>query len=485
MSINSFIQKVINRGPTQASLSIVMLVDGIYLSKVDEQDGVRTSFHEIEENNWEFALSSALKEMQCQDQSVTLTLGSHWYQSYQIDKPAIPQEEWPAALPFLLKDLITERATEIVADGVLLPGTNKVKAYVLSKFLIGLIKEVLAENNNTLLRILPEDEVWAKTRPDVPSFMLLHRSQNSDFKIGAYSEQSAVFQRTIRGINPPITGEDESTLQLDSLALELQRSMDYLASQLKQEQINKLFLCCDGEDFSQLQYALQERLNVTLEALLPLDISKSSGDILAEEALQLGIQGINLYPKFLQPKKELFTLDLVVFSWAVLLVLMLSIYSVYNYQNSKLSQQLTEVNQQVNQLTNELSVLNKKMKEHKASPAKLAAVERLKQEVKTKQDSLRVMGRFEEQDKVGFSGIMNGLASINRKDISLSAIYIEKGQMSIKGLAKSPEVIPSWVQQFKTEMNLIGRNFESLSIGRDENNVVTFSLYSTPKERIK
>lgn len=57
--------------------------------------------------------------------------------------------------------------------------------------------------------------------------------------------------------------------------------------------------------------------------------------------------------------------------------------------------------------------------------------------------------------------------------------------MSIKGLAKSPEVIPSWVQQFKTEMNLIGRNFESLSIGRDENNVVTFSLYSTPKERVK
>ena len=48
--------------------------------------------------------------------------------------------------------------------------------------------------------------------------------------------------------------------------------------------------------------------------------------------------------------------------------------------------------------------------------------------------------------------------------------------MNIQGLAKSPEVIPSWVQQFKNEMNLVGRTFESLSISRDENNVVIFSF---------
>ncbi|WP_105900775.1 hypothetical protein [Vibrio gangliei] len=163
----------------------------------------------------------------------SVTLGSHLYQSYQIDQPTIPKEEWPAALPFLLKDLITERVTDIVADGVVLPGSNKVKAYVLTKRFVEQIKAVLEQYSNKLVRILPEDEVWARTRPDISSFMLLHRSQNSEFKIGAYVEEGSVSQRTIRGVTPPVTGEFESTLQLDSLALELQRSMDYLSSQMK------------------------------------------------------------------------------------------------------------------------------------------------------------------------------------------------------------------------------------------------------------
>ena len=122
--------------------------------------------------------------------------------------------------------------------------------------------------------------------------------------------------------------------------------------------------------------------------------------------------------------------------------------------------------------------MNKKLAAHKPSPAKLAAVDRLREDVKTKQESLKVISSFDSQLQVGYSGIMSGLSSIDRSDISLTSIDIKNGKMNIQGLAKSPEVIPSWVQQFKNEMNLVGRTFESLSISRDENNVVIFSLRS-------
>lgn len=473
-----------NRRAEEPSLSIVMLTEGIYLSKVNPNSGLESvSFYELTDNNWDFILSSALKENQCQNLNATVTLGSHLYQSFQLEKPTVPKDEWPVALPFLLKDLITERVTDIVADGVELGDSNKIQAYVVVKRFVEQLKQVLDHRNVKLLKISPEDEVWAHARQDVPAYMLLHRSQKSDFKIGAFVNQGSIFQRTIRGVESPITGEYANSLQIDALALELQRSMDYLSSQLKQVQINKLFLCCDDENNEELREALQERLNVMVEPLLLVDTQHQSGEVLVNETYQLGLKGANLYPPHLQPKKEMFNLDVVAASWLVLFLIMMAIYSVYSYKNHQLDEQISAASQQANQLTSELTVLKNKLSAHKPSPAKLAAVERLRVDVKTKQKSLKVISSFDSELQVGYSGIMSGLSSIDRSDISLTSIDITDGKMNIQGLAKSPEVIPSWVQQFKNEMNLVGRNFESLSIGRDENNVVIFSLRSKSGDR--
>ncbi|MGT0149794.1 hypothetical protein ACT691_10260 [Vibrio metschnikovii] len=56
-------------------------------------------------------------------------------------------------------------------------------------------------------------------------------------------------------------------MQLDGLALELQRSIDYLSSQLKGVALHQLKVCCDDEDHTQLVAALNERLNVKASPL--------------------------------------------------------------------------------------------------------------------------------------------------------------------------------------------------------------------------
>ncbi|OEF28478.1 hypothetical protein [Vibrio rumoiensis] len=479
MSMNSLIQRLTSKAPTQSSLSIVVLSDGVYLSKVESESGIQaTTYHELKESSWDFVLDTALEAESCTNLNATVTFGSHFYQSYQIDKPAIPEDEWSVALPFLLKDLITDRVTEIVADGIAVPHSSKIQAYVLTKRLIEQLKEVLERHQIQLLQILPEDEVWSQTRTDTSAFMLLHRSASSEFKIGAFVEESSVFQRTVRGIHSPITGEYSNTIQLDGLALELQRSMDYLSSQLKQVQINKLFLCCDGEQEHELQAALQERLNVSVEPLLLGVLPQKSGNILALEAYRRQLQGVNLYPAHLKPKKEAFNLGLVAISWLVIAVFMLGIYGFYNYKNYTLDKQVAEQKKQAQQLSVQVKSLQTKLSAHQPSPAKVASVERLKADVKTKQDSLKVINSFDAKQQVGYSGIMHGLSTIGRNDISLTSIQIDNDRMNVQGLAKSPAVVPKWVQHFKTEMNLVGRTFESLSIGRNEDDVVIFSLRS-------
>ncbi|MFA0544591.1 MSHA biogenesis protein MshI, partial [Vibrio sp. 10N.222.52.B7] len=68
---------------------------------------------------------------------------------------------------------------------------------------------------------------------ELSNFILLQRSANSHFKLGAFVENTVCFQRSIRSVVPPLTGVASSALQLDGLALELQRSIDYLSSQIK------------------------------------------------------------------------------------------------------------------------------------------------------------------------------------------------------------------------------------------------------------
>lgn len=519
MSMNSFIRQFTSKGPIEPSLSIVILTDGIYLCKLDEQEpATQTTFHQLEGDNWEAVLNSALKDEACQGLNAIVTLGSQSYQSYHIEKPTIPREEWPAALPFLLKDMVSMRVTDIVADGVEITQSSKVQAYVLTNKLVMELKQVLDSHNVRLLTILPEDEVWSHIRPDSSAYMLLHRSKNSEFKIGIFVEQGSVFQRTVRGLQQSVTGEFSSSLELDSLALELQRSMDYLSSQLKQVQVNRLFLCCDDEDAQKLQQELQERLNVTVEPLFietplsetepvndvadegvdskavvglvsedqaienkPLDLSQESvGGVLAISALKNVTKSeINLYPEHLKPKKELFCLGTVVASWLVIVVVMLAAYGFYSFENQQLDTQISKLKADVNQLTTKTTSLQKQLDDHHPSASKLAAVARLKEDVETKKESLKVISRFDSKQMAGYSGIMQGLSSIGRHDISLTRIQIDNGRMDVQGLAKSPEVVPNWVQHFKTQLNLIGRTFESLSIGRNENDVVVFSLRSS------
>ncbi|GAM54508.1 MSHA biogenesis protein mshI [Vibrio ishigakensis] len=71
---------------------------------------------------------------------------------------------------------------------------------------------------------------------------------------------------------------------------------------------------------------------------------------------------------------------------------------------------------------------------------------------------------------------MDALATQARNDISLQHIQITSDSLNLIGVASTPQAIPSWVNQFKEELVLVGRTFESLNIGRDDRNVVTFEL---------
>ncbi len=90
---------------------------------------------------------------------------------------------------------------------------------------------------------------------------------------------------------------------------------------------------------------------------------------------------------------------------------------------------------------------------------------------------------YDKEQQVGYSSVMNSLATLGRNDISIQHIYLDKSNIDISGLARNASVIPNWVGQFKQEQSLVGRTFKTLKIGRNTNDVVTFELRTSPEIR--
>lgn len=464
---------------SNGNTQIVMLGnDAVYISSTEQESQV-TSIPFVN-GDWESALKKSLNSEAFTSNSLQLIVCANYYQTYQLDKPDIPESEWSVALPFLLKDLVAERVTEITASAVALPTSSKLQVYVLSKKLLDKLVNITSSAQVELKGVAPEDEIWGYSAGDLSNFILLQRSTNSHFKLGAFVENTVCFQRTIRSVVPPLTGVASSALQLDGLALELQRSIDYLSSQIKGTQLHQLKICCDEEDEVELQTALNNTLSSTVSLLVEGERGNSES-LLVQLATKKETFNVNLYPEHLKPKKEYFTLTNVAASWGVVGALLLGSYFVMNYQTSNLDTKLTALQQNSSQLNKQVNQLNSKLTQHKPSPDKVAAVERLKRETQAKKEALKAVGQYDESQQVGYSGVMNSLAQLGRNDISLSHIYMTHDTLDMSGLARNANVVPNWIGQFKNELNLVGRSFEKLKIGRNDQDVVTFEL-STRRE---
>ncbi|WP_434566560.1 MSHA biogenesis protein MshI [Vibrio chagasii] len=464
---------------SNGNTQVVMLGnDAVYISSTEQESQV-TSIPFVN-GDWESALKKSLNSEAFTSNSLQLIVCANYYQTYQLDKPDIPESEWSVALPFLLKDLVAERVTEITASAVALPTSNKLQVYVLPKKLLDKLVNITNLAQVELKGVAPEDEIWGYSAGELSNFILLQRSTNSHFKLGAFVEHTVCFQRTIRSVVPPLTGVASSALQLDGLALELQRSIDYLSSQIKGTQLHQLKICCDEEDEAELQTALNNTLSSTVSLLVEGE-RENSESLLVQLAAKKETFNVNLYPEHLKPKKEYFTLANVAASWGVVGALLLGSYFVMNYQASNLDVELTVLQQDSSQLNKQLNQLNSKLTQHKPSPDKVAAVERLKRETQAKKEALKAVGQYDESQQVGYSGVMNSLAQLGRNDISLSHIYMTHDTLDMSGLARNANVVPNWIGQFKNELNLVGRSFEKLKIGRNDQDVVTFEL-STRRE---
>ncbi|MCW8330415.1 PilN domain-containing protein [Photobacterium sp. SDRW27] len=437
---------------------------------------------------WAGAIKSLLERHHLEGCALRLVLGHGLYQSMLIEKPELPREEYPTALPFLVKDLVNESPLELVADGFPAPLKDRLQVFVTNRKQVEQLIEICSDAGCELLSITAEEVAWGQLTAATLSQLVLHRRHNANLQLTAFKQQEMCFQRQLRGFSVPLLAEQavgdqldgtqSHNLQLDSLALELQRSLDFLSSQLRDAPITQLLISCDDDNDSALAAELSQRLSVAVAAVAPSHPALSSnGARIAWAALsEAEDSGINFFSDVLKPQTQWLALQNVVLAWTLTALLMGTMAGWYSWNNYQQQQQLAAEKSRLASKKSELDRAKAALTKHVPSPLKVELAGNLEHHLAAKQATLKAIEMHDDSLKVGYAGMLQQLSDAASGDISINRIRVTGKLLDLEGLARSPDSVPSWLQAFKNYPGLSDRRFQLMSLGRNKQNIVTFKL---------
>ncbi len=184
---------------------------------------------------------------------VQIVLGAGQYQLLAADKPAVPDDEIPQALLWSVKDMVATPASNIHLDYFEFPSkaSNKLQVVVTDKQQMMQLAQAVEGHDFALQGISIEELMLANLFGNEPQARLvLSHLPGEEVLLTVVRDGELWMQRRLRGFSglDHFTADDLQQRIADALSLEIQRSMDFFESQLRQAPVSSLELLCGGEN---------------------------------------------------------------------------------------------------------------------------------------------------------------------------------------------------------------------------------------------
>jgi MSHA biogenesis protein MshI len=191
-------------------------------------------------------ISDVLSQWDKQQCAVTLTLAQEAYHVVQTDKPDVPENDIIEALPWLLGDVVPFDASNIVLDYVDYPvkqrsGNQKIDVFAANKAQLSSLVGTIEKHKSKHLKHIHVKEVLVSDMlpDDDYARLIIVQEPSSEPFIMIVRAKHIWLARRLRGYLPRLQEDTDLTHVADSLGLEIQRSMDFYESQLKQPPIKE------------------------------------------------------------------------------------------------------------------------------------------------------------------------------------------------------------------------------------------------------
>ena len=195
------------------------------------------------------AIADCLQQFNKYQGQSSVVLPSHMYQLVQMDKPQLSELEIQQSLPWTVKDLVTISPTDIVADYIDNPikqgPLEKISVFVSNRSLISPLIDVVNQSDAPLALLTCEEMIIASlVGQQSAANLIVCQEVAQEPSLLIVRDGCVLFSRRLRGFSrlSDMSLEDLAHGMLDSLSLEVQRSIDFFESQLKQPPLKSILI---------------------------------------------------------------------------------------------------------------------------------------------------------------------------------------------------------------------------------------------------
>lgn len=219
-------------------------------------------------SNWRDQLVSYVQQHKLTNTDCYVTLTSHWYQLLQADQPKVKEDEIYPSLAWPLKELLPPN-TDYVYDYMTPPaqvaGQSKLNVVAIPRKDIISIANGIYDAQIKLCNISIEETATIElTPPTSDAVMSLVQEHGEEIVLNIVKNGEMYFTRRLKGFeNLGSFSEQELSMGItESLCVQIQRSMDYFESQLRQSPVRKVLLKLDTNLTETLASQIQENMNL-------------------------------------------------------------------------------------------------------------------------------------------------------------------------------------------------------------------------------
>ncbi|WP_144212296.1 MSHA biogenesis protein MshI [Shewanella donghaensis] len=199
-----------------------------------------------------------------------IVLGESFYQLIAADKPNVPAEELKQALLWSVKDLVSEPVSNIQLDYFesSLTASGKINVVVANKQQLSNLAQVSEEKGFVIAGISIEELAMTTIFQDDLSHMIVSHVSGQELLLTVVKQGELLMQRRVRGFTQidKASAQDLEFGLADNLSLEIQRSMDYFESQLRQAPVGSIDLLIGGE-YQALVPLVSQNFNQNVNAI--------------------------------------------------------------------------------------------------------------------------------------------------------------------------------------------------------------------------
>ncbi|WHF55160.1 pilus assembly protein PilM [Shewanella xiamenensis] len=203
---------------------------------------------ELQQDQWQSVFAELASTFPHAALQITLSCGR--YQLLVADKPNVDSEELSQALIWSIKDMVNIPVPQIHLDYFESPlPSNKLNVVVVDKDKLINMVQAISEQGLTVLGISIEELAMTNLFiDDNQARLVVSHHSGQELLLTVVKQGLLYMQRRVRGFSQLDKAEvDELNYGLaDNLSLEIQRSMDYFESQLRQPPVNSIELFADG-----------------------------------------------------------------------------------------------------------------------------------------------------------------------------------------------------------------------------------------------